>query len=142
MKAPYRQQRDSRQRNASLLLLDLWRNAPLSMSMLAQRNNLTKATVSAICSQLAALNLIHEVGRDRNGVGRPGNLLELNRQARGAIGLEVSTNYVAVLLTDCCGQALWRQIAALPSRSQQEVVLGQAGELLDAFLRTPPVAEV
>jgi predicted NBD/HSP70 family sugar kinase len=129
-KTPYSQQRAARKQNASVLLFDLWRNAPLSRAMLAQRNNLTKATVSAICNELAALNLICEAGRGTNGRGRPGNLLELNAMARGVIGLEISTNYVAVLLADFCGQALWRQTTAIPLGCQQEVALKQAEVLL------------
>ena len=58
MKTPYAHQRSARQQNTSTLLFDLWLNAPLSRAMLAQRNNLTKATVTAICDELAALNLI------------------------------------------------------------------------------------
>jgi predicted NBD/HSP70 family sugar kinase len=98
--------------------------------MLAQRNGLTKATVSAICDELTELDLICDAGQERNGIGRPGHLLELNAQGRGAIGLEISTNYVAVLLTDLCGDALWRQITAIALGAPQEVVLELAEGLL------------
>src|SRR5512136_1894052 len=118
MKTPYAHQRSARQQNTSTLLFDLWLNAPLSRAMLAQRNNLTKATLTAICDELAALNLIREVGQDRDKIGRPASLLELNPQARGAIGLEISTNYVAVLLTDFRGQAVWRDAVATPEAAQ------------------------
>src|SRR5512135_3472051 len=107
-KTPYAQQRDAREQNASALLRDLWYNAPLAKATLAQRNGLTKATVSAICGELAAQNLIRDVGQDKSGIGRPGNLLELNPAARGAIGIEISTNYVAGMLVDFRGQALWK----------------------------------
>jgi hypothetical protein len=102
--------------------------------MLAQRNGLTKATISAICDELAALNLIRDAGQDRSRLGRPGNLVELNARARSAIGLEISTNYVAVLLTDFCGQALWRRSAAIAAESEQETVLGEAEALLTAAI--------
>ena len=106
-KGPYAQQRDSRQQNASALLRDLWHNPRLSKASLAQRNNLTKATVSVICGDLAGLNLIREVGQDKSGVGRPGNLLELNAGARSAVGVEISTNYVAAILMDLAGNPVW-----------------------------------
>ena len=98
--------------------------------MLAQRNGVTKATVSAICEELVELNLICEAGLERTGIGRPGNLLELNAQGRGAIGLEISTNYVAALLTDFCGNALWRQVTAITLGASREVVLELAESLL------------
>lgn len=132
MKIPYAQQRNVRQRNTSVLLSDLWLNAPLSRAMLAQRNGLTKATVSSICDELTALNLIREAGQDRNGVGRPGNLLELNPDARSAIGLELSTNYVAAVLADFCGRVLWRQAVPVPPHSPEETILHKADNLLAA----------
>ncbi len=135
MKTPYAQQRNARQQNTSALLFDLWRNAPLSRAMLAQRNGLTKATVSAICDDLAALNLIREVGQDRDKIGRPGNLLELNRQARGAIGLEISTNYIAILLIDLCGQPVWRDTVDIARPPKQDAILAQAEALLAAAIK-------
>lgn len=134
MKTPYALQRNARQQNSSAVLFDLWRDAPLSRAMLAQRNGLTKATISAICDDLAALNLIREAGQHRDKVGRPGNLVELNPKARGAIGLEISTNYVAVLLTDFCGQPVWREIAELPLGAPQDVILGRSQTLVGAAI--------
>lgn len=134
MKIPYPLQRNTRQQNTSTLLYDLWRHAPLSKAMLAKRNNLTKATVSAICDELAALNLIREAGQDRDRIGRPGNLLEINPKARGAIGLEISTNYVAVLLTDFCGGPVWRDTAVIPIGAPQDVILARGQMLLRAAI--------
>ena len=126
----YSHQKDARQKNASALLHDLWRHGPLSKAMLAQRNGLTKATVSAICGDLAALNLVRENGQDRTGLGRPGNLLEINPSARCAIGVEVSTNYSAVALTNLCGQTLWQHSALTAVGSNQKTVLVVAEALI------------
>lgn len=98
--------------------------------MLAQRNGLTKATVSAICADLASLGLIREAGETRTKLGRPGRLLELNPLARCAIGVEISTNFSAVVLTDLCGQPLWQRASLTPVGSDQETVLGQAEALI------------
>ena len=130
MKTPYAQQRNSRQHNTSALLMDLWLNAPLSRAMLAQRNGLTKATVSAICDELAALNVICDAGQDRTSIGRPGSLLELNALGRGTVGLEISTNYIAVILADLRGETLWRQIIPSTANAKQETVLSKAEALL------------
>lgn len=135
MKTPYTQQRHARRQNTSALLIDLWLNAPLSRAMLAQRNGLTKATVSAICDELAALNLIQDAGQDRTNLGRPGTLLEINALARGTIGLEISTNYVAALLIDLRGETLWRQILPISAGAKEEAVLSQADSLLASAVR-------
>jgi predicted NBD/HSP70 family sugar kinase len=129
-KKPYSQQKEARQHNTSLLLRDLWRHAPLSKAMLAQRNGLTKGTVSSICKDLAALGLIDNAGQDRSGLGRPGDLIELNPSSRCTIGVEISTNYTAVVLTDLCGQPLWQRSAPIDIGSAQEVVLAQAERLI------------
>lgn len=129
-KVPYSQQKEARQQNVSLLLRDLWRHGPLSKAMLAQRNGLTKATVSAICGDLTALGLIREAGQDRTGLGRPGDLLELNPAARCAIGVEISTNYVAVVLNDLCGEPLSRSSALIDVGGNQETILAQAEMLI------------
>lgn len=129
-KQPYNQQKESRQQNTSLLLRDLWQHSPLSKAMLAQRNGLTKGTVSSICKDLAAQGLVCNVGQDRTGLGRPGDLIELNSCSRCAIGVEISTNYTAVVLTDLCGQPLWQHSAPIDIGSAQEVVLAQAEDLI------------
>lgn len=129
MTKPYAQQRDARQQNASALLRDLWYNPRLSKASLAQRNSVTKATVSVICSDLSALNLIREVGQDKSGVGRPGNLLELNPDARAAIGVEISTNYVEALLVDFAGKPVWKHTVPVASKSSQAAILS-LGEAL------------
>jgi len=122
-KKPYSQQREARQQNISLLLRDLWRHGPLSKAMLAQRNGLTKATVSTICRDMNALGLIRDAGQDRTGLGRPSDLIELNPLARCAIGVEISTNYAAAVLTNLCGQSLWQRSISMPIGSAQEVIL-------------------
>lgn len=107
--------------------------------MLAQRNDLTKGTVSSICRDLADQNLIRIVGQDRAGPGRPGDLIELNPQARCSIGIEISTNYVAAMLSDLSGQSLWQHSIPIEIGSAQEDVLSQMegliGEAIDQASR-------
>ncbi|MGC9334778.1 MAG: ROK family protein [Anaerolineae bacterium] len=129
-RAPYSQQREARQQNTSVLLRDLWQNGPLSRAMLAERSGLTKATVSAICQDLIALGLLQRAGKDRSGPGRPGQLIELDPKARCAIGVEVSTNYSAVVLVDLCGDGLWQRAVPHDVGSSQEEVLVQAEALI------------
>lgn len=122
-KKPYSQQKEYRQQNMSLLLRDLWRHGPLSKAMLAQRNGLTKATVTNISREMTALGLIRDAGQARTGLGRPSDLVELNPSARYSIGVEISTNYVAALLADLCGRPLWQRSIPFSIGSAQEVIL-------------------
>jgi len=129
-KKPYSQQKASRQENMSLLLRDLWRHGPRSKAMLAQRNGLTKATVTNISREMAALGLIRDAGQDRTGPGRPGDLIELNPSARCSIGVEISTNYVSAMLTDLTGKALWQRASSIEIGSTQDAVYAVAEGLI------------
>ncbi|MBN1658290.1 MAG: ROK family protein [Anaerolineae bacterium] len=129
-KTPYSQQKEARHYNTSVVLRDLWWHGPLSRAMLAERSGLTKATVTAISRELLDLGLIRRAGQDRNGPGRPGQLLELDPRAGCAIGLEISTNYAAVVLSDVCGEVLWRHAVLRAVGSSKEVVLAQAEALI------------
>lgn len=131
----YSHQKESRKRNASLLLHDIWYHAPITKAMLAERNGLTKATVSAICRDLVAQDLIRSTGLDRGGMGRPGDLIELNASARCSIGVEISTNYIGVVLANLCGEILWRSYAPLEIGSGQEVVITRVKGLIDDAIR-------
>jgi predicted NBD/HSP70 family sugar kinase len=129
-KKQFSQQKEARQQNTSLLLRDLWRHGPLSKAMLAQRNGLTKATVSAICREMATQGLISDVGQDRTGSGRPADLIELNPLARCSIGVEISTNYASAVLVDLSGKPLWQCSASIEIGSAQEVFLTQVEGLI------------
>ena len=58
LKMLYFHQKQARQQNIAVVLRDLWHHAPLFKAALAQRNGLTKATISLMCNGLAALDLI------------------------------------------------------------------------------------
>ena len=53
-------QNEYRRRNMAVLCNDLRVNGPLSRAQLASRNNLTKATVSAIIEELVTYGFIRE----------------------------------------------------------------------------------
>lgn len=130
-KNPFAQRQETRQENTSRILRDLHLSAPLSRAMLADRNDLSRATVSAICGDLKAMGLIRRVGKDVGGLGRPGILLELDPEARSVIGVEISTNYLAAVLTNMGGQLLWESATPIPVRSDLDTILVQAESLVE-----------
>jgi predicted NBD/HSP70 family sugar kinase len=141
-KKPYSQQKEARQQNMSLLLRDLWRHGPLSRARLAQRNGLTKTTVSAICREMTAQDLIRDAGQDRTGLGRPGDLIELNPSARCSIGVEISTNYASAVLADLCGQMLWQRSSPIEIGSAQDIVLTIAEGLISEAIDQARVCKI
>ncbi|MCU0484888.1 MAG: ROK family transcriptional regulator [Anaerolineales bacterium] len=141
-KPPYYHQKEARQKNISLLLRDIWRHAPLSRAMLAERNGLTKATVSSICHDLAAQGLICDAGQDRTGVGRPGDLIELNPSAYCSIGLEISTNYIGAILYNLCGQPLWDRSVPIAIGSSQEVIIAMVDNMVGEAIHQAHVRNI
>lgn len=98
-----------REMNLSTVLRYLQESAPLSRARLADLTGLNKTTVSSLIEELIERGLVHQVGLDTSGGGRPGTLLELDPQAGHIIGLELSVDFITVILTDFVGNVVWRR---------------------------------
>ena len=64
-----------REMNLSMALRLIHRQAPISRAQLAQTTGLNKSTVSSLVDDLIARNLVHEVGVNSAGAGRPATIL-------------------------------------------------------------------
>ncbi len=84
------------------VVLDLIRsNGPISRVDLAEMTGLTQATMSTVARQLLNEGLVVESGGAASGLGRPPVLLELDPNARLAVGILIgleSVTYAAVNL--------------------------------------------
>jgi len=98
-----------RQLNRSILLQRLWVGPRLSRAELAAKTGLNKTTVSHMVDDLLSDDLVLEVGRNPSVGGRPGVLLELNRDAGWIIGCEIGVGRVSVVLADLRARVTWRQ---------------------------------
>jgi hypothetical protein len=70
-----------REINLSTVLRRLQEGAPLSRARLANLTGLNKTTVSSLVEELIDRGLVHQVGLDTSGGGRPATLLELASRA-------------------------------------------------------------
>lgn len=112
-----------REANLSLVLRNIRDQAPISRAKLAIVTELNKSTVSSLVEDLLARDLVHEIGVNSTGTGRPATLLEINPQAGGVIGTELGVDFVAAALMNFAGQVLWRQkISADPSAEQAKTI--------------------
>lgn len=124
-----------REANLSLVLRNIHYQSPISRAKLAVVTELNKSTVSSLVEDLLARGLVHEVGVNSKGTGRPATLLEVNPQAGGVIGAELGVDFVAVALMNFAGQVLWRQkVKADPSEAQAKTIK-QTLELVDEAIR-------
>lgn len=119
--------------NRSLILSQLRTAAPLSRADLAARIGLTRSTVSSQVDELIAANLVHETGTGPSHGGRPGTLLELNPAGGCAVGIELTSDSILVLLTDFVAQPRWQREIALIDHDP-DAVIAQAEALIDEAL--------
>jgi len=118
--APFRHPADPvRARNRKKVLDALRREGAAARIELAQRAELSPATVSVITADLLAEGLLREVadnpGNSRRG--RPRTLLDLNPDAAYAVGIKISMHQAAVSLTNMVGDVL--ATATVPVRANQ-----------------------
>jgi hypothetical protein len=112
-----------REINLSTVLRYLQEGAPLSRAGLASLTGLNKTTVSSLAEELLDRELIHEVGLDISGGGRPATLLELNPEAGCIIGVALGVDFISVVLTDFAGQIRWRGLWETdPAESQDATI--------------------
>jgi len=120
-----------REANLSLVLRNIHNEAPLSRARLAVMTELNKSTVSSLVEDLLARGLIHEIGMDSIGTGRPATLLEINPKAGGIIGVELGVDFVAVALMDFVGKVIWRHKEKADPFEEQTKTIKQTLDLVD-----------
>jgi len=119
-----------RRHNAALVLNQLRRYGPMSRADLAKRIGLNRSTVSSIVAQLLDETLVVETELRMDKIGRPGLLLELNRQGGGMVGVEFGVDFIHVILTDFVANTLWRRRILIGEGEPQETYTHIAGEMI------------
>ncbi|MBN1565622.1 MAG: ROK family transcriptional regulator [Anaerolineae bacterium] len=120
--------------NRSLILRHLRTADGLSRADLAGRTGLMRSTVSSLVDELLAENVIHETGIAPSRGGRRGTLLDLNPAGGCAIGVEITSQAVLVLLADFVAQPRWQQTITLADHDPA-VVIPQTEQLITEALR-------
>jgi hypothetical protein len=103
--------------------------APIARVEIADRTELSRATVSAITGALiedGLVNAVHVGPSDSGARGRPRVLLELNGSAYHVAGVTLSADRICVAVTDFKGCALAVQVlAAAPTGQSPEAIARQ-----------------
>ncbi|MGD9093795.1 MAG: ROK family transcriptional regulator [Anaerolineales bacterium] len=120
-----------REMNLSSVLGYLHRESPLSRAQLASLTNLNKSTISSLVEELIARGLIHEIGLESSGTGRPATLLQFNPQAGYIIGIEFGVGFITGILTNFTGEIIWRDSQETDSTAQTNQIIDQALKLVD-----------
>jgi len=81
----------------SAVLAELGRSGPLSRSDLAERLQMSSATMTAVTRQLIALGMVSQLERSPSRGGRPAELLGLVGAAARAVGVKVAADHLAIV---------------------------------------------
>jgi glucokinase-like ROK family protein len=120
-----------REINLSTILRCLHQAAPLSRAGLAHLTGLNKTTVSSLVEELLDRALIHEVGLDTSGGGRPATLLDLDPQAGSIIGVALGVDFVSVILSNFVGEIQWRRLQETDPAEEQDAIIAKTLQLVD-----------
>ena len=119
-----------RQMNLSAIMHHLRENPSTSRASLAAMTGLNKATVSSLVRELIERQLVHEVGLESGGTGRPPMLLELNPEAGCIVSCEIGVDFVSVISADFAPEIRWRRQEPIDPDLGQRAIIDRALTLL------------
>jgi predicted NBD/HSP70 family sugar kinase len=132
---------DVRRHHLSVVVERLAREGPGSRADLAKETGLTKATVSALVTDLMSRGLVEERQARSGGMGRPGIDVGLIPGTVGALGLQVDADRVAACLVDLTGSVLYRTgIEGDFRRTGQRAVMQKVRQVTHQAMRQAHVA--
>jgi N-acetylglucosamine repressor len=105
------------------LVVSILRTKPVvSRAEIVRVTGLSGATVSGIIAGLHERRLIEAVGSDPGGVGRPPNMVRLNKRANHVIGVKLTAECVSVVVTDLSGDVVYSDLSQLPGHDGKGTV--------------------
>lgn len=91
------------------IVLDLIRSlGPISRVELAVHTGLTQATMSTVVRQLILDGLVLETGRSESTGGKPRVLLNIDPDARFAVGVQLGADFITFVVTNLSGAVVGR----------------------------------
>ncbi|MBC7333144.1 MAG: ROK family transcriptional regulator, partial [Actinobacteria bacterium] len=105
-------------------ILNLIKNyGPVSRTTIAQKANLSLATVCKITDYLIEANLVSEVGEGESSGGRKPILLKINYNSYYVVGGKLSKNLITVALTNLGADVLYKKELYFDSNISMESLI-------------------
>ncbi|MGA0567297.1 ROK family transcriptional regulator [Rathayibacter sp. KR2-224] len=113
------------------LVLDLIRTlGPISRVELAETTGLTQATMSTVVRQLLSEGLVVETGRGESTGGKPPVMLDVNPDARFAVGVQLGRESITYVVINLAGAIVGRtRTTGIGSTEPNEMVQRLAAEV-------------
>jgi len=122
-----------RERNlSSVLNYIFFHKSKASRAKLAIKVGLNKSTSSSLVQELIERDLLRETGKNQeSAIGRPATFLEINSQAGFIIGVDLSVDFVLVMVTDFCGQSVWEEKFFMEAKNDQAHIIAKMLEMVN-----------
>ena len=115
------------------VVLDAIRRVPdgLSRVELIELTGLSAQTVSNICRRLLDTGLAREAGTRSTGSGKPRRLLQVNAEARYAVGVHLDPAVVTMVVLDLLGRVVARAQRPTPPAADPDHTLAEMGDSIN-----------
>ncbi|MBN2499332.1 MAG: ROK family transcriptional regulator [Anaerolineales bacterium] len=119
--------------NKTLVLNTIYKHQDVSRADLARLTNLTRSTISEIVSELIEDGLVTEMGYGQPAGGKPPVLLEVDKEARQIIGLDLANDEFRGALVNLRGE-IQERVNAPVSEHGGDIALERVFELLEQLI--------
>lgn len=119
-----------RELNERIVLNLIRQEGPISRAELARKSNLSRSTISSIITALLTADIVHETGTGDSRGGRRPIMIEFNYQSSFAVGVELGTLALTVVVTDLAGTILGHERRPFDISAGPERCLAQAIALI------------
>lgn len=123
-----------KQINLSTVFNAVRQNEPISRKNLAQMTGLTSSSITNIVNELLEREYLKETGLGESSGGRKPIMLQLNQNAGYVIGLELTTNYIAGIVTNLKAKKIYKLTVNIDRLSGEKIIIDQMIGLIDKLI--------
>jgi len=123
-----------RELNQALILNLVRQEGHISRADIAKRTHLSRSTVSNIINELIEANRIYEFQKGESRGGRRPILIGLNYRSHCAIGIEIATTYLDLVITDLRASILHQCTESFRIEAGPDAAVSQVRQLVDRAL--------
>lgn len=137
-------EKSKNRRHKETILNFIYANQPISRIRIGEITGIRLATITEVVRDFIQKGLLKETGKlkNRQGVGRKENLLEIIPEGKFFLGCELVASEIRVLALNLRGEILNRKSAVLSSRSKDcSDILSEIAETVTSLIKETKIPE-
>ena len=114
---------DSKKTNQTRILEYIFRNGPVSRTVIAENTNINSSTVTNLTKTMLDLGIIQVLGEDPNDLtpGRKQILIDINPDYACAVGVEFNENQISFCITNLGGKVLAQKVSCTTAAEVENI---------------------